>query len=132
MKIVRVAFAIVVVVAFGAFATFLVANADTGNQQEWERWVYVFGGVEAIAFTAIGWVFGREVNRERAENAEQRADDAQQGEAAERDKGSKLAGMVVAGGEGVGGRQRLETQGVAGSGGLSAAIEYAKREYNLQ
>src|SRR6478672_11068471 len=121
MKIVRVAFAIVVVVAFGAFATFLVANADTGNQQEWERWVYV-----------IGWVFGREVNRERAENAEQRADDAQQGEAAERDKGSKLAGMVVAGGEGVGGRQRLETQGVAGSGGLSAAIEYAKREYNLQ
>ena len=131
MNIVRAAFASVVVIAFAVFATFLVVNADTQNQAEWERWVYVFGAVEAIAFAAVGWVFGREVNRERAEKAEERADEAQENEAAERAKGAQLAGLVVAGAGGAEGRQRLESQGAATASGLKEAVDYARHHYGI-
>jgi len=131
MTIVRVGFAVVVVLAFGLFATFLVINADTSNQTEWERWVYVFGGVEAIAFAAVGWVFGREVNRERAESAEGRAAAATASEKEERTKGATLAGMVVAGAGGTEGRQRLETQGVGNAAGLVEAVDFARRNYGV-
>jgi hypothetical protein len=137
----RAAFAIVVIVAFAIFAVFLVSNADTQNQSEWERWVYVFGAVEAIVFAAVGWFFGREVHRERAEKAEERAKEAEQEKVDARDKGSKLAGMVVASEGGHGGPAPLEEQapmarGRGGGGerrgeGGSPAVEYAKREYGL-
>jgi hypothetical protein len=39
--------------------------------------IMLFNGLEALAFTAIGWVYGREVNRARAENAEQQAKSSQ-------------------------------------------------------
>ena len=39
--------------------------------------------------------------------------------------------MVVGGGGGTGGRKRLEEQGASGEG-LVSAIDYAKREYNLE
>jgi cytochrome bd-type quinol oxidase subunit 1 len=126
MNAVRVLFAVVVMVAFAVFAYFLVENADTQDQMEWERWVFVFGAVEAIAFAAIGWIFGREVNRERAEKAETRAETAADKEKAERAKGAKLAGMVIGGaGEGAGG---LESPG-AGGRGAGAAVEYAREAY---
>jgi cytochrome bd-type quinol oxidase subunit 1 len=126
MNAVRVLFAVVVMVAFAVFAYFLVENADTQDQMEWERWVFVFGAVEAIAFAAIGWIFGREVNRERAEKAETRAETAEGKEKAERAKGAKLAGMVIGGaGEGAGG---LESPG-GGGGGAGAAVEYAREAY---
>src|ERR1051325_3701224 len=44
----------------------------------WSRSAYIYGGVEAIAFAAAGFLFGREVHRKRAEEAEKRADDNQQ------------------------------------------------------
>jgi hypothetical protein len=40
---------------------------------EWARLQYLFNGVEALAFAAAGFFFGREVNRGRAEAAEGRA-----------------------------------------------------------
>jgi hypothetical protein len=40
---------------------------------EWNRSAYLFAGVEAIAYAAAGFLFGREVHRQRAEQAEQRA-----------------------------------------------------------
>lgn len=35
------------------------------------------GGLEAIAFSAAGYLFGKEVHREQAENAERRATETQ-------------------------------------------------------
>jgi len=43
------------------------------TELEWNRAAYVFAGVEAIAYAAAGFLFGREVHRQRAEQAEQRA-----------------------------------------------------------
>ena len=34
----------------------------------------LYGAVEALAFTAAGFLFGKEVHREQAQNAEKRAD----------------------------------------------------------
>jgi len=50
------------------------ANAP---ELEWTRAVYLFGAVEALAFAAAGYIWGREVNRQRAEKAEARADKTQ-------------------------------------------------------
>jgi hypothetical protein len=50
-------------------------NADI-DETHWSRYVYVFGGLEAIVFTAVGWIFGREVNRTAAETATKIADNA--------------------------------------------------------
>ena len=55
----------------------------------WTRGVYLLSGVEAVAFAAAGFLFGREVNRERAENAEKRAADAADKAAAESKKASE-------------------------------------------
>ncbi len=44
---------------------------------EWGRNVYLYGGLEALAFAAAGFLFGREVHRQRAERAERHADSAQ-------------------------------------------------------
>lgn len=37
---------------------------------EWTRLVYLLTGVEAVAFAGAGFIFGKDVNRARAENAE--------------------------------------------------------------
>ncbi len=37
-----------------------LARSDDGV---WQRRVYVFGAVEAIVFTTLGWLFGQEVGR---------------------------------------------------------------------
>jgi hypothetical protein len=54
---------------FGIFLNYLLKNISL-NDLQWNRAIYLFGGVEAIAFSAAGYFFGKEVNRQRAENAE--------------------------------------------------------------
>jgi hypothetical protein len=130
----RMAFAAIVTAIFLVAAIYLITNADTKDSNEWERLVYVFGAFEAIAFAAIGWVFGTEVNRQRADNAEERAGQAEQEKDTEKEKGRTLAGMVVGrGGGGQGGRPRLEGQGPGGAGGApDPAVEYARRAYDIE
>ena len=60
--------------------------------QTWEQRIYVFGAVEAIVFTAVGWVFGREVHRQTAETAKQDAAEAKQDAKA---KGEEAKDMAV-------------------------------------
>ncbi|GEM84005.1 hypothetical protein [Meiothermus hypogaeus] len=62
-------FAVLVVYMFS-----LLASSET----TWSRALYLFAGVEAMAFAAAGYLFGREVNRQRAESAERRASQAEQ------------------------------------------------------
>jgi cytochrome bd-type quinol oxidase subunit 1 len=131
MNVVRVMVAIVLAIAFVAFAAFLTFNADTTNATEWDRWVYVFGAAEAVAFTAVGWLFGREVNRKRAESAEVRAHDAEHQKDTAEHHGIALAGLVVGGAASPGTRALLESQGGKQSAGLQAAVDYAKKNYNL-
>jgi hypothetical protein len=48
--------------------------APTQEEALWNRSMTLFGSVEAIAFTAAGYLFGKEVHREQAQKAEQRAE----------------------------------------------------------
>ncbi len=58
--------------AFAWFIIFLLRRTNA-SELEWTRGVYLLSGVEAIVFAAAGFLFGREVNRGRAEHAEERA-----------------------------------------------------------
>ena len=106
---------------FAASCWVLYRTADKAGVTEtlWGRYVYIFGALEAMVFTAVGWIFGREVHRTAAEVASQDAARAhqeaertrQQAAAAEdqAEKGRALAEAVKAsvgalgGIEGIGG-----------------------------
>ena len=70
--------AVVLLFAFGLLVYVLNGKAAGDTELVWQRRVYLFGGVEAIVFTAVGWIFGREVNRRQADAAENRANTSEQ------------------------------------------------------
>ena len=57
-------------------AVILINKAAVTSALTWAHLTYVFGSVEAIVFTAVGWLFGREVHREAAAQATKAAKDA--------------------------------------------------------
>jgi hypothetical protein len=69
--------AIGALVFFALLLTYVIMQIGL-PQQQWDRIVFVISGVEAIAFAAAGYLFGREVNRQRAERAEERAEEAEE------------------------------------------------------
>jgi lysylphosphatidylglycerol synthetase-like protein (DUF2156 family) len=111
------------IVAFAVLTFFMLSWADA-PAEEWKNLVFVFSSVEAIVFTAVGWLFGREVHREGAETARKDAAEAQdkadanQREAAdEKAKGMRLAGAV----EAMDGTTTLRTQGEGEDVGFAPA-----------
>lgn len=64
--------AIAALLAFAWFVIYMLGLTKV-QEPEWTRTVYLFTGVEAIAFAAAGFLFGREVHRKQAKNAENRA-----------------------------------------------------------
>ncbi|MEM9869240.1 MAG: hypothetical protein AAF765_16205 [Bacteroidota bacterium] len=71
--------AVLVLMAYAYFIVFMVNKTSLGEGQElqWSRLVFLFSGVEAIVFAAVGFVFGREVHRSKAEAADTRAQNAE-------------------------------------------------------
>jgi hypothetical protein len=87
---------------YGIFTVYLLGQTSM-TDVVWTRTAYVFNGVETIAFAAAGFLFGSEVHRKQAENAEQRADvagkqvtDAVRQAADVGAKGSSLAAAIRA------------------------------------
>src|SRR4029453_14074843 len=66
---------IVVLILFDAY---LIWRNHEHVDLEWHRAVAIHKGIEALALAAAGFLFGREINLERAEKAEHRAHDAEQ------------------------------------------------------
>ena len=81
--------ALAAIVAFGWFVYYMLGQTKT-DEKEWTRAVYLFQGVEALAFAAAGFVFGKEVHRERADKAEKEAKE----NGKEAAKGKALAELV--------------------------------------
>jgi hypothetical protein len=73
------AVAVVALAGLGAGVVYLSAQISA-NQREWARLQYAFGSIEAIAFAAAGWLWGKEVHRQQAASAEARLDSAHAGE----------------------------------------------------
>ena len=76
--LVTLTIAVVLLIAFGWLVYYLNGKASSGTELTWQRRVYLFGAVEAIVFTAVGWIFGREVNRRQVDAAEDRANRSEQ------------------------------------------------------
>ncbi len=67
--------ALVILAAFLLLVYNLYAYAATDPPQPvWDKRMALYGSIEAIAFTAAGYLFGKEVHREQAAKAEKRAD----------------------------------------------------------
>ena len=74
--LVTVIAAVVVLLGCAALMIYLVGRAGRADFETWSRYLYLFGAVQALVFTALGWLFGREVNLRAVRNAEARADRA--------------------------------------------------------
>ena len=64
-------FAIALVVLFVVACAVLLQLVDNEGVDEirWHRYVYIFSAFASVVFTAVGWLFGREVHRSTAERA---------------------------------------------------------------
>jgi hypothetical protein len=65
----------VLIALFVAFTIYLILQVNA-DEKQWARLVYLFGGIEAAGLAALGYLFGKEVHRERAEKAEAAVDAA--------------------------------------------------------
>ena len=76
--VVLLGIALALLLAYGVtvFVLFNLADDSGVDESTWSRYIYLLGGLEAIVFTAVGWLFGREVNRKQAEQAEKATKDA--------------------------------------------------------
>lgn len=70
---IAVAVACVALTGFGVLIIALLYLLELPENQ-WSRALFLLNGVEAVAFAAAGYLFGREINRGRAENAEELAE----------------------------------------------------------
>lgn len=79
--------AIIILIVYLIFIAFMLYKSDAQDTQDlsWSRMLYLFSGIEAIVFAALGYVFGKDIHRIRAEKAEENADQAKK----ETDKAKK-------------------------------------------
>lgn len=77
--------AIIILIVYLIFIAFMLYNSDVAIETNWNRMLYLFSGIEAIVFAALGYVFGKDIHRIRAEKAEENADQAKK----ETDKAKK-------------------------------------------
>jgi len=102
-KITAVILAVFILAGYAFFLYFLIGKASTEvDEKIWTRLIYLFAGVEAIVFSAAGFIFGRQVNRGRALKAEKDAKEAQKNEkeatasaSKEKAKGENLAQLIL-------------------------------------
>lgn len=76
---------------------------DANNETAWARWTFLLGGIEAVAFAATGWIFGREVNRAAVAQSQKQANEAQAEAKAQRERaveavtsGRRLRDSIIA------------------------------------
>ncbi|WP_142783825.1 hypothetical protein [Changchengzhania lutea] len=132
-------FAIFIFIVYLIFIGYLLWRTDTKDDLIWTRMLFLFTGIEAIVFAALGYVFGRDVHRKRAENAEKNAEDAKKDEAKakkdaeeakdkaqkEREKGIALSAAVKSRNSNTThGNSRLNIKGLTGSANLKDTDDY--------
>jgi hypothetical protein len=127
--------AVVLTAAGGVIIWWLFGQAGV-DETTWQRYTSLHAGVEAVVFTAVGWLFGKEVHREQAATAEKErkaADDRKEqavaAAAGSESKGRELARAIVAAAGGTDKAQTLaEGIGVGGSE-LATLVRHARSAY---
>lgn len=111
--------ATLILVAFACFIIYLLNNLDL-TEAKWARALYLFAGVEAVAFAAAGYFFGTQVQRGKVEEAKKEADSAtrvkeaaQETAKSERRAARVLAEGVVASTSSSGGLMGGDAEGIS-------------------
>lgn len=68
---------VLILAGFGLFVLYMLGRLDLG-ETAWARAIYLFSGVEAVAFAAAGYFFGTQVQRGKVEEAKKEAETAEQ------------------------------------------------------
>ena len=68
-------FALVILAGFAVAFVWLTKRVTTPKQTEWDRLIYLYGALEAMAFAVVGAIFGTTVQRQATDQANKRADD---------------------------------------------------------
>jgi hypothetical protein len=74
---VRFKLAIAILAVYVLFMAYLAIAQIQIEEPFWGRLVFLFSGIEAIVFTAVGFVFGREINRKSEQLASKMVKDAE-------------------------------------------------------
>lgn len=119
--------AAVIVTAIYVVFVAILWNEVSNSETDWGRKLLLFSGVQAVAFSGIGWLFGKEVNRSAvsaAADANGRANEAARVHGVTQGKGEALAAAIrqASGGAGPAGGGGFEAAS-AGSGGLRALAD---------
>lgn len=80
---------------FGVVVWYLLLTAKGTEEIVWQRRLYVAAGLEALVFTAVGWLFGREVSRAAVATAQQDAADAKKDAADARSEARQRTGEAA-------------------------------------
>ncbi len=107
--------AAVIVAAIYIVFVAVLWNQVGNSETDWGRKLLLFSGVQAVAFSGVGWLFGKEVNRSAvsaAADANGRANEAARAHGVTLGKGEALAAAV---------RRASDGAEPAGGGGFEAA-----------
>ncbi len=80
---------IISLVGFFIALIYLYRHTSSASSESWTRDTYLLTGLEAITFAAVGSLFGKEVHRQEAQQAQQDAKDARQQSDAAKDDAAK-------------------------------------------
>ena len=83
---------ILIIFGLGAFIVFLIHDASS-TEPTWSRLVFIYGGIEALAFAAVGALFGTRVQRGQVLDARKQAE--QSSERANRNESDARAFQAV-------------------------------------
>jgi hypothetical protein len=86
----------IVILAAWIILMYLLWTYRADTEVLWSRSTFIFGSVEAIAFAAAGYFFGKEVHRERADKAEARDEQHEKDANKFKENGQKLLGKLTA------------------------------------
>ena len=68
---------IFIIYFIGIYILFTKVDDKTIDETMWNRYLYLFIGIETIVFTAVGFIFGKEVSRVALDNAQKDKKDTQ-------------------------------------------------------
>jgi hypothetical protein len=118
--------AVALIVGFVALTVFMMVSADVSDGT-WKNRLFVFSSVEAVVFTAVGWIFGREVHRAQAESAREDAETAKKDERQSREQAAQKAEEAAearADGMRLAGAVETFAAGQAASGGRATDVGF--------
>jgi hypothetical protein len=94
----KVLSAVVAIILLGIYIYALVVLwGGTGTTaEEWARRISILGGIEALAFAAAGWLFGRDVSRQTIDQANERAAEANRNASGEKQRADVAQSDAIA------------------------------------